>query len=36
LSDVKRGPPLVLIVEVAVTVLTVILDYLRKQGRRQG
>ena len=36
MSDVKRGPPLVLIMEIAVTVLSVVLDYLRKQGRKQG
>jgi len=36
LSDVKRGPPLVLIMEIAVTVLSVILDFLKKQGRGQG
>ena len=36
MSDVKRGPSLVLIMEIAVTVLSVVLDYLRKQGGRQG
>ena len=36
MSDVKRGPSLVLIMEIAVMVLSAILDFLRKQGRKQG
>ena len=36
MADDRKGPPLVLIMEIAVTVLSVVLDYLRKQGRKQG
>ena len=36
MADDRKGPPLVLIMELAVMVLSAILDFLRKQGRKQG